>query len=102
KKSSRMTQAVLETFSIIVYRQPITKVEIEELRGANSVHAMRSLVHRSLIVISGRKDATVRPYFFKTTTAFLTYFALSSLNDLPALPDDIDTAGAEYELDLFK
>lgn len=102
KKSSRMSQAALETLAIIAYRQPITKVEIEELRGVNSDHAVRSLVQRSLIESSGRKDAPGRPYFFKTTTAFLTYFGLSSLNDLPALPDDIDTAGAEYELDLFK
>src|SRR5699024_10730796 len=92
-KSSRMSQAALETLAIIAYRQPITKVEIEELRGVNSDHAVRSLVQRSLIESSGRKDAPGRPYFFKTTTAFLTYFGLSSLNDLPALPDDIDTAG---------
>src|SRR5699024_6643710 len=101
-KSSRMSQAALETLAIIAYRQPSRKVEIEELRGAASDHAARSGVQRSLIERSGREDAPGRPYFFKTTSAFLTYFGLSSLNDLPALPDDIDTAGAEYELDLFQ
>src|SRR5699024_12758203 len=79
KKSSRMSQAALETLAIIAYRQPITKVEIEELRGVNSDHAVRSLVQRSLIESSGRKDAPGRPYFFKTTTDFLTYFVLFSL-----------------------
>lgn len=101
KKSSRMSQAALETLAIIAYRQPITKVEIEELRGVNSDYAVKSLLKRSLIASAGRKEAPGRPYFFVTTTAFLTYFGLASLNELPALPDDFDTAGSEYELDLF-
>ena len=89
KGASRMTQSALETLAIIAYRQPVTKVEIEELRGVNSDYAVQSLIKRSLIEIVGRKDGVGRPYLFGTTKEFLTYFGLASLNDLPPLKEEL-------------
>src|SRR5690625_6589274 len=89
-RSSRMTQATLETLAIIAYRQPITKAEIEEIRGVNSDYAVQTLLARSLIERAGRKETIGRPILFKTTKEFLTYFGLSSLDDLPPLSDDFD------------
>lgn len=100
-RTSRLTQAALETLAIIAYRQPITKVEIEELRGVNSDYAVRSLLRRSMIESAGRKEAVGRPYFFVTTKDFLTYFGLTSLNDLPDLPENLDPVDADQELNLF-
>jgi len=100
-RSSRMSQAVLETLAIIAYRQPITRAEIEEIRGVNSDYAVQSLLARSLIEKAGRKDTVGRPVLFKTTKEFLTYFGLSSLDDLPPLPEKTDCDHIEQEAALF-
>src|SRR5690625_8000813 len=89
-RSSRMTQATLETLAIIAYKQPITKTEIEEIRGVNSDYAVQTLLARSLIEKIGRKDTVGRPVLYATSKEFLTYFGLTSLEDLPPLPKDID------------
>src|SRR5690625_4696372 len=89
-RSSRMSQASLETLAIIAYRQPITKTEIEEIRGVNSDYAVQTLLARSLIEKIGRKDTVGRPVLYATSKEFLTYFGLTSLEDLPPLPKDID------------
>ncbi len=100
-RATRMSQATLETLAIIAYKQPITRVEIEEIRGVNSDYAVQTLVARSLIESVGRKESIGRPVLFGTTTDFLVYFGLSSLEDLPNLPDHIDEALVEEEADLF-
>ncbi|HLS67408.1 MAG TPA: SMC-Scp complex subunit ScpB [Pseudogracilibacillus sp.] len=100
-RSSRMSQAVLETLAIIAYRQPITRTEIEEIRGVNSDYAVQSLLARSLIEKAGRKDTIGRPVLFKTSKEFLTYFGLSSLDDLPPLPEKADKEQFEKEAALF-
>jgi|SRR5690625_337065 len=100
-RTSRMSQATLETLAIIAYNQPITRVEIEEIRGVNSDYAVQTLLARSLIESVGRKETTGRPVLFATNKHFLTYFGLSSLDDLPSLPEDIDEASIEKEADLF-
>ena len=100
-KTSRMSQAALETLAIIAYRQPMTKVEIEELRGVNSDYAVKSLLKRKMIETAGRKEAPGRPYFFITTKEFLAYFGLTSLDELPDLPEDFDMEAEGEALDLF-
>lgn len=100
-RTTRMSQAVLETLAIIAYKQPITKVEVENIRGVNSDYAIQTLLARSLIEESGRKDTIGRPKLYSTTTEFLTYFGLSSMEDLPALPTDIDSSSVEEETNLF-
>lgn len=100
-RTSRMSQATLETLAIIAYNQPITRVEIEEIRGVNSDYAVQTLLARSLIESIGRKESIGRPVLFGTSKDFLTYFGLSSLNDLPSLPENIDETNLEEEAHLF-
>lgn len=100
-RSTRMSQASLETLAIIAYRQPITRAEIEEIRGVNSDYAVQTLIARSLIETVGRKDTVGRPKLFGTTKQFLTYFGLSSLDDLPPLPEDIEKDEEVQEANLF-
>lgn len=100
--SNRMSQAALETLAIIAYRQPITKAEIEELRGVKSDRPLQSLVAKSLIEEIGRKDSVGRPILYGTSKDFLTYFGLTSLEELPSLPDEVsDSSEVNQEADLF-
>lgn len=100
-QASRLSQAALEALSIIAYRQPITRVEVEEVRGVNSDRAIQTLISRGLVEEKGRKEGAGRPILFGTTTSFLTYFGLSSLEDLPPLPEENLLQEAEDEPDLF-
>ncbi|WP_020616729.1 SMC-Scp complex subunit ScpB [Paenibacillus daejeonensis] len=78
-----LSQAALETLSIVAYRQPITRVEIEEIRGVKTDRALHTLVGKDLIEEVGRAEAIGRPILYGTTKAFLDYFGLSDLNALP-------------------
>ncbi|MFC2948269.1 SMC-Scp complex subunit ScpB [Virgibacillus sediminis] len=98
-KTSRMSQAALETLAIIAYQQPITRTEIEEIRGVKSDRPVQTLLARSLIEEAGRRDSVGRPVLFSTTKEFLTYFGLTSLDELPPLPEDPDEF--EQEADMF-
>lgn len=100
-QSTKLSQAALETLAIIAYKQPITRVEIEEIRGVNSDRPVQTLVARSLVEEVGRKDAVGRPILFGTSKDFLTYFGLTSLEELPPFPETIDTKDIEQEADLF-
>ncbi|MCD8398239.1 MAG: SMC-Scp complex subunit ScpB [Lachnospiraceae bacterium] len=86
-----LTDVVMETLSIIAYKQPITKLEIEKIRGVKSDHAVNRLVEFNLIRELGRLDAPGRPILFGTTEDFLRHFGLRSLDDLP----EIDTVQME-------
>ncbi|WP_163969901.1 SMC-Scp complex subunit ScpB [Oceanobacillus halotolerans] len=99
--SSRMSQAALETLAIIAYQQPITRTEIEEIRGVKSDRPVQTLLARSLIEEVGRKEGIGRPILFGTTKEFLTYFGLTSLEELPPLPEEINDESIEQEADLF-
>jgi len=85
RNKKRLTKAMLETLAIIAYRQPITKPEIEEIRGTNSSEIVNSLLDKNLIRIIGRKDTPGRPFLFATTNEFLKLFGLNSLDELPNL-----------------
>lgn len=82
-REKQLTRATLETVAIICYKQPITKLEIEEIRGANSDYAMQILKDHNLIEVVGRKDAVGNPYLYGTTDEFLKRFEIEDLNDLP-------------------
>lgn len=82
-KERALTKAVLEVCAIIAYKQPITRLEIENVRGVNSDYAINALVENNLIEIVGRKDAVGKPLLFGTTDNFLKKFNLTSLEDLP-------------------
>nr|WP_122013546.1 SMC-Scp complex subunit ScpB [Maliibacterium massiliense] len=78
-----LSQSAIETLSIIAYRQPITRAEVEQVRGVRCEYTISSLVSKGLICDVGRKETLGRPILYGTTDAFLRYFALESLEDLP-------------------
>jgi segregation and condensation protein B len=80
-----LSNASLETIAIIAYKQPLTRAEIESIRGVNCDHVLENLLKRKLIKISGRKEAPGRPLIYCTTVDFLKYFGLKDLNELPVL-----------------
>ncbi|MBQ4898525.1 SMC-Scp complex subunit ScpB [Paenibacillus sp. Marseille-P2973] len=98
---SSLSQAALETLSIIAYRQPITRIEVEEIRGVKSERAIHTLVNKDLIEEVGRAEAIGRPILYGTTKAFLDYFGLASLKDLPDLADFESAEQLEEETQLL-
>ncbi|QTM99705.1 SMC-Scp complex subunit ScpB [Sediminibacillus dalangtanensis] len=100
-QTSRLSQAALETLAIIAYQQPITRAEIEEVRGVKSDRPVQTLMSRGLIAEKGRKEGVGRPILYGTSTEFLTYFGLRSLDELPPLPESVEQADVEGEADLF-
>jgi segregation and condensation protein B len=83
KSKRRLSQAALETLAIIAYKQPITKPELETIRGVNSDYILNTLLEKQLITISGRAESVGRPLLYTTTDEFLKYFALGKISDLP-------------------
>ncbi|WP_337865595.1 SMC-Scp complex subunit ScpB [Ignavibacterium sp.] len=83
KTKRRLSQVALETLAIIAYKQPITKPELELIRGVNSEYILATLLDKKLITISGRAETIGRPLLYTTTDEFLKYFGLNSLSDLP-------------------
>ncbi|MCX7958287.1 MAG: SMC-Scp complex subunit ScpB [Deltaproteobacteria bacterium] len=86
-KPFRLSRAALETLAIVAYRQPVTKSEVEEIRGVDSSGALRVLIEKKLVRIVGKKDEPGRPFLYGTTKEFLEFFDLKSLADLPTLKD---------------
>ncbi|MEE2869740.1 transcriptional regulator [Alcanivorax sp. MD8A] len=101
EKPPRYSRAILETLALIAYRQPITRGEIEEIRGVSvSSHIVKSLLERNWVRVVGHRDVPGRPAMFATTRQFLDYFDLKSLEDLPPLSEirDLDKVNEELEL----
>lgn len=89
KSKRRLSQAALETLAIIAYKQPVTKPELETIRGVNSDYILGTLLEKKLITITGRAESIGRPLLYSTTDEFLKYFALNKISDLPR-PREID------------
>ncbi len=87
KKNTPLSPAAMEVLTIIAYNQPVTKGFVEHVRGIDSSSVVNSLVEKNLLEEAGRLDVPGKPIAYKTTSAFLRCFQLSSLDDLPALPD---------------
>lgn len=101
EKPPRYSRALLETLSLIVYRQPITRGEIEEVRGVSvSSHIIKTLLEREWIRVLGHKEVPGRPALYGSTKQFLDYFNLKSLNELPSLAELTDLDQMHPELDL--
>jgi len=101
ERPPRYSRALLETLALIAYRQPITRGEIEQVRGVSvSTNIMRTLQEREWVRIVGHRDVPGRPALFGTTRRFLDYFNLASLDDLPTLAEIRDIEGLEPELAL--
>jgi segregation and condensation protein B len=101
ERPPRYSRALLETLALIAYKQPITRGDIEEIRGvAVSTNIMRSLLEREWVRVVGHRDVPGRPAIYATTKTFLDYFDLSSLEELPTLSDIKDLVESNEELDL--
>ncbi|MCD4839777.1 SMC-Scp complex subunit ScpB [Neobacillus sedimentimangrovi] len=100
-QTSTLSQAALETLAIIAYRQPITRVEIEEIRGVKTERPINTLIAKALIKEVGRAEGTGRAYLYGTTKEFLDYFGLKSLEELPALSENEEEEFIQEEADLF-
>ena len=104
-KKRVLTDVLLETLSIIAYKQPVTRTEIEKIRGVSCDHAVNKLVEYNLVKELGRLDAPGRPLLFGTTEEFLRSFGVSSIDDLPVLSsvqieEFKQEAEAEMEIEL--
>lgn len=88
--SSGLSQAALETLAIIAYKQPITRAEIEEIRGVKTERPLQTLAAKALIKEVGRAEGTGRAYLYGTTKEFLDYFGLKRIEELPPLPEKVD------------
>lgn len=100
-KKQVLSEVMLETLSIIAYKQPVTKMEIEKIRGVKSDHAVNRLVEYNLVYEAGRLDAPGRPALFATTEEFLRRFGVGSLDDLPDLgPEEEAQIRAQVEEEL--
>lgn len=96
--TNTLSQAALETLAIIAYNQPITRVEVDELRGISSINMIRKLMAKDLVKISGKSNLPGRPNLYRTTSEFLDYFGLATLGDLPELPNIAPKENDEQEL----
>ena len=94
-KTAKLSQPSLDTLAIIAYKQPLTKAEVEEIRGVDSSGVVRTLLEKKVIAPSGRKKVPGRPILYRTTRKFLEYFGLMDLNDLPTLEDFKESELAE-------
>jgi len=101
EKPARYSRALLETLALVAYRQPITRGEIEDVRGVSvSTNIMKTLLERDWVRVVGHRDVPGKPSLYATTRVFLDYFNLKSLNDLPSLAEikDLDSINQELEL----
>jgi len=103
EKPTRYSRALLETLALIAYRQPVTRGEIEDVRGVSvSTTIMKTLLEREWVHVVGHREVPGRPAMYGTTKKFLDYFSLKSLNELPSLAElrDLNDIGRELDLDL--
>lgn len=82
-----LTQAAMETLAVIAYKQPVTRAEVEQVRGVKCDYSVQSLMKKELIMEVGRKETLGRPILYGTTENFLAHFGLSTLDDLPPMPE---------------
>ena len=83
-----LSQAAMETLAVVAYKQPVTRAEVEQVRGVKCDYSLQSLINKGLIKETGRKDTIGRPILFGTTDEFLSHFGLEGLESLPPLPEN--------------
>ena len=82
-----LSQAAMETLAVVAYKQPVTRAEVEQIRGVKCDYSLQSLINKGLIRETGRKDTIGRPILFGTTDEFLSHFGLEGLENLPPMPE---------------
>ena len=91
-----LSQAAMETLAVVAYKQPVTRAEVEQIRGVKCDYSLQSLMNKGLIRETGRKDTIGRPILFGTTDEFLSHFGLENLDELPPMPEQ-DGLSAERQ-----
>lgn len=86
-----LSQAAMETLAVVAYKQPVTRAEIEAVRGVKCDYSLQSLMNKGLIAEAGRKDTLGRPILYATTDTFLSHFGIASLDELPPLPEETES-----------
>ena len=85
-----LSQAAMETLAVVAYKQPVTRAEVEQIRGVKCDYSLQSLINKALIREAGRKDTIGRPILYCTTDEFLSHFGLEGLDGLPPMPEQTD------------
>jgi len=101
KAAARLSKPGLETLAIIAYKQPVTRAEIEQIRGVDAAGVLKTLMERKLVKIVGRKEVAGRPMMYGTTREFLQYFGLPDLTGLPTLKEFSEVVDAEREGEVY-
>ncbi|MGZ3873367.1 MAG: SMC-Scp complex subunit ScpB [Mucilaginibacter sp.] len=94
RSKKKLSPAALETLAIIAYKQPVTKLEIEQIRGVNSEYSIQKLLEKDLITIAGKSDTVGRPILYSPSTQFMDYFGINSLSELPQIKEFTDNSSA--------
>ncbi len=95
-----LTQAAMETLAVVAYKQPVTRAEVEQVRGVKCDYSLQSLMNKELIMEVGRKEALGRPILYGTTENFLAHFGMTTLDDLPPMPEAPQPEKPEPDFDV--
>jgi segregation and condensation protein B len=90
RAKKKLSQAALETLSIIAYKQPVTKIEVEQIRGVNCDYSIQKLLEKELITIIGKSDTVGKPILYGTSSVFMDYFGINNIDELPQLKEFTD------------
>ena len=94
RSKKKLSPAALETLAIIAYKQSVTKLEIEQIRGVNSDYSVQKLLEKELITIVGKSDTVGRPILYSTSQQFMDYFGINDLNELPQIKEFTDNSAS--------
>lgn len=94
RSKKKLSPAALETLAIIAYKQPVTKLEIEQIRGVNSEYSIQKLLEKELIAIVGKSETVGRPILYSPSPQFMDYFGINSLNELPQIKEFTDNSAS--------
>ncbi|MEO8948216.1 MAG: SMC-Scp complex subunit ScpB, partial [Mucilaginibacter sp.] len=100
RSKKKLSQAALETLAIVAYKQPVTKTEVEQIRGVNCDYSIQKLLEKELIAITGKSDGVGKPILYGTSPLFMDYFGINNINELPhikELTDNSTSIGEQQE-----
>ena len=94
RSKKKLSQAALETLAVVAYKQPVTKTDIEQIRGVNCDYSLQKLLEKELIAISGKAESVGKPLLYSTSSLFMDYFGLNSINELPHIKELAEDSSA--------